>query len=1150
MKGTQGRGRRSAIAVAAMICVWALFAQAAEAAKPQITNVHIVAVSGTTATLAAEVSPGGKATTWHFEYGSSGCAVSTCAAFPKPEGKLPAGELLVPIEATIEGLTPNATYHFLLSAKNTEGTTKSLDRVFATRVAPGAGLPDNRAYEQASPVNKDGGDAIGKVGLVKAADDGSAISFNSTFGIPGGKGAQALPTYLATRGVDWSTQGLLPPPVFGERAQAQGWLPDFSETFSNATQLSKPRIKALVAQSTAGGPARIVSPYVANPEYSFIGTDADNSTVFFEAKVKLPPEEGKEPIAEAIEGRPNVYAWDRATGKISLASIFNTPEAPPKGSFAGPYDWSAGTNSTALSLGGAARNYYLQGTHAVTDSGDIYFTEAGTGQLFLRLNPTRPESSVVAGKCTKAEDACTLHVSASKRTVPDSAGAQPAAFAASTADGSEAFFTSPEMLTNSANTGPEQPKAAIGIGNVATGAIENESFIPQRAVGVTVDDKYIYWADPADGAIGRAELGNPASADPAFIAPEQTECEEKIELNPETEPGVFTKEKVTAASRPRYLTTDSKYIYWTNTGVLDNEGNPKDGGGTIGRAELDGSEASVEPEFICGTANPQGIAVNASNIYWANAAKDPNRNAIAKATIEGESINQEFFSPGLVPIGVALDASHLYFTANTINGTGSFVSRIPLGGGTEEFTFIGAAGLRGIALDGTYIYWAHQRENEVGRIPIADFPKLAPCEAVPTCEREFVKEVKGDLNGLAVNVEHLYWSVNGDAGTNPGNDLYRYLAGSEGLEDLTPDPSGDGAEVQGVLGASADGAYLYFAANGDLDGGGKGTQGTCHTFQPHGSIATTSGSCNLYLRHEGKTSLVSPINGKDALDWTGSAEGIFGGAFDISKAAFLGDGGKVLLFRSVEKLSGYNNEGTPELYRYSAEDGSLRCASCSPDGEAPSGGAGTDSIGYPGSLSPPVDSVAVTESRNLSANGNRAFFETSNVLVPADTNGQAGCPKSTCQDVYEWEAPEEGSCIKGGVAYSPINEGCIYLISTGKSPYPSYFGDASETGKDVFFFTRQRLVGQDTDEQQDVYDARVEGGIPSQNPPPPNPCLGVEACHGPPQAPPSGSAGGSATFVGPADPKPKHQKQGKKHKRHHKAKKQQKKANSKGGQGR
>ena len=63
---------------------------------------------------------------------------------------------------------------------------------------------------------------------------------------------------------------------------------------------------------------------------------------------------------------------------------------------------------------------------------------------------------------------------------------------------------------------------------------------------------------------------------------------------------------------------DSAHVYWTNSGCLDSIGRPRKEGGTIGRADIDGSEASVEPEFITGASDPQGIAVNATHIYWAN----------------------------------------------------------------------------------------------------------------------------------------------------------------------------------------------------------------------------------------------------------------------------------------------------------------------------------------------------------------------------------------------------------------------------------------------------------------------------------------------------------------------------------------------------
>jgi hypothetical protein len=193
----------------------------------------------------------------------------------------------------------------------------------------------------------------------------------------------------------------------------------------------------------------------------------------------------------------------------------------------------------------------------------------------------------------------------------------------------------------------------------------------------------------------------------------------------------------------------------------------------------------------------------------------------------------------------------------------------------------------------------------------------------------------------------------------------------------------------------------------------------------------------------------------------------------------------------------------------------------------------------------------------MAAAGNRAFFETAEALSPEDTNGQAECPPAgtgsqnypACLDVYEWEAPEEGSCAVDGPSYSPLNEGCIYLISTGKSKYPSLFADASESGKDVFFFTRDQLVGQDQDELQDVYDARVEGGLASQDPVTLVPCESVEACHEAAPPAPVESSPATPNFSGPGNTKPIHKKpKPKKHKKHHA--KKHKKAKAKGRAGR
>ena len=51
--------------------------------------------------------------------------------------------------------------------------------------------------------------------------------------------------------------------------------------------------------------------------------------------------------------------------------------------------------------------------------------------------------------------------------------------------------------------------------------------------------------------------------------------------------------------------------------------------------------------------------------------------------------------------------------------------------------------------------------------------------------------------------------------------------------------------------------------------------------------------------------------------------------------------------------------------------------------------------------------------------------------------------------------------------------------------------DAS--GRDVFFTTADQLVGQDTDTDIDIYDARVDGGFPA---PALSPSCSGDACQG------------------------------------------------------
>jgi hypothetical protein len=366
-------------------------------------------------------------------------------------------------------------------------------------------------------------------------------------------------------------------------------------------------------------------------------------------------------------------------------------------------------------------------------------------------------------------------------------------------------------------------------------------------------------------------------------------------------------------------------------------------------------------------------------------------------------------------------------------------------------------------------------------------------------------------------------SLCGSPGSPPqGQDLYRYDATSGALTDLTVDTNpGDslGADVQGVLGVSSDGSYVYFVANGVIPGSGATEPGNCHG----GSF---EGTCNVYLWHDGETKFITQLDAagdnqsSDAIDW--EPEFVLG-SFPNERASRVTPEGETLLFRSQLQLTAYDNRSSAcvdglnpegrcsELYRFQAADGtasgSFTCVSCDPNGAAPTGDATLQSIrstfGSPNTTTPP------TLTRNLSAGGGRVFFESSDPLLPQDTNER--------QDVYEWEAPATGSCSTSAPTYSVQGGGCLYLISTGTSTANSYFADADVSGENVFFFTESPLVGQDEDRLVDIYDARVDGGLASQSPPAPVICE-AEGCKPALHEPSAEVAPVTPYFDGPANP--------------------------------
>src|SRR4029077_9624593 len=166
-----------------------------------------------------------------------------------------------------------------------------------------------------------------------------------------------------------------------------------------------------------------------------------------------------------------------------------------------------------------------------------------------------------------------------------------------------------------------------------------------------------------------------------------------------------------------------------------------------------------------------------------------------------------------------------------------------------------------------------------------------------------------------------------------------------------------------------------------------------------------------------------------------------GPANDPSRTNASGD---VFIFESRARLTSYDNEGRTEIYRYDDAGGQLNCVSCKPSNVRPSSDARIEArFGFQLRSIPPVNAVSLIE--NVVAGGERVYFETGDALSFEDTDAT--------NDVYEWEAAGQGSCR--------LPQGCVLLISSGRSAGPNFLYGVGAGGRDVFFWSTDRLVPQD-----------------------------------------------------------------------------------------
>jgi hypothetical protein len=410
-------------------------------APPVVSAVSPTRITDTTATLAGTVNPENQATAYEFQYVTEqqfvehGFENATVAA----RGELPAGGASVPVTTPLGGLTPRTTYIVRLKAANaTPPQTEGAEVAFTTYIPGSTGLPDSRAYEQVSPVDKDGANIQSYAYAFHAAEAGDAMTIFNPAGLPAapGSGGQQFPIYISARGAtNWETRGTLPPSSLGRVGHLVGWSEDDARTYAVAGE--EAGAESLYRRDVATGQDTLIAKEVEATSAGLGKTNiadesADGNVVVFESYAQLFP--------KARKNKPNVYAWDAASGQLTLVSVLPNGSTPVSGAFAGPYDWVGPTE-----YGGPFRAYYTREQNVVSGDGNlVFFTDALTDQIYVR--------NLAQGRTTE--------VSASQKTNgsgsggADPLGPKPAAFLGATPDGAKAFFLSSEKLTDDATTGP------------------------------------------------------------------------------------------------------------------------------------------------------------------------------------------------------------------------------------------------------------------------------------------------------------------------------------------------------------------------------------------------------------------------------------------------------------------------------------------------------------------------------------------------------------------------------------------------------------------------------------------------------------------------------------------------------------------------
>ena len=176
-------------------------------------------------------------------------------------------------------------------------------------------------------------------------------------------------------------------------------------------------------------------------------------------------------------------------------------------------------------------------------------------------------------------------------------------------------------------------------------------------------------------------------------------------------------------------------VYWTN----------RSADGTIASVDKAGGPVVV---LASGQDLPGGIAMNATHLFWSNAATGPNGTIVSvpKSNAADAGAPLLLASDQTVPLAVAVHGGRVYWT-NAVNNVGS-VSAVDVNGGVVDVVASDQDFPTGIAADDAGVFWV---THDGGRLMTLDLLTVPPQ----------IRELATDLvqpAGLVLDTTNIYWS--------------------------------------------------------------------------------------------------------------------------------------------------------------------------------------------------------------------------------------------------------------------------------------------------------------------------------------------------------------------------------------------------------